>query len=104
MQPDLQWKEQTIARFMHLSRLHLGLLQAPVAVRPPERAAKPSRQILRSLIVAGSLGALFGGPAFATDASRAADPTKRSNSPHSARTKANEQGLSDKASLSGKYR
>jgi hypothetical protein len=105
MQPTQQWQDQTLARFMHVSRRHLGLMQAPVAVRPPRRVAGPSRQILRSLIVAGSLGALFGGSAFATEASRQADPTKRSQSTHGARAKADErQDLSHKPSLSGKFR
>jgi len=108
MQPDPQWQKQILARFMHVSRLHLGLLQAPVALRPPRRVAGPSRQILRSLIVAGSLGALFGGPAFATEASRQTDPTKRSNcthsGTHSARAKADKrQDLSTMPSPSGKY-
>lgn len=105
MQPDQQWQDQTLARFMHVSRRHLGLMQAPVAVRPPRRVAGPNRHILRSLIVAGSLGALFGGPAFATEASRQTDPTKRSHSPHGTRAKADEsKDLSQKPSLSGKYR
>ena len=61
--------------------------------------------ISRRSIAFAVAATLFGGPAFATDASRPADPTKRSNSPHSTRTKTNErQDLSDKASLSGKYR
>jgi len=105
MQPDQQWQDHTLARFMHVSRRHLGLMQAPVAVRPPRRVAGPSRQILRSLIVAGSLGALVGGPAFATEASRPTDPAKRSHSAHGARANADEgQDLSQKPSLSGKYR
>lgn len=105
MQPNHHWQDQTIARFLHLSRLHLGLQQAPTALRPPHRKARSARHIIRSLIVAGSLGALFGGPAFACEGSRPADPNKRSNNPHSTRAKADDgQHQSTGPALSAKNR
>jgi hypothetical protein len=41
MQPEPHWQERTLTRFLQLSRLHLGLIQAPAAVRQPRRAARP---------------------------------------------------------------
>lgn len=89
MQPDRHWQEQTFARFMHESRRYLGLLQAPVIIKPPRRIGGRSRQVLRSLVVAGSLGALFGNPAFASEASYQLEPGKRNQNTYN-RLKANE--------------
>lgn len=91
MQPEPHWQERTLTRFLQLSRLHLGLIQATTAVRPPRRVAGSTRQILRSLVVAGSLGTLFGSPAFASETSRPAEPGKRNQSTHSPRIKADDQ-------------
>lgn len=104
MQPNHHWQEQTLARFMQVSRLHLGLMHTPVAVRPPRRVAGHCRHMLRSLLVAGSLGALFSGSAFASE-STSADSTKRSANEQNTRYKGNERvahhaGLS----LHGKHR
>lgn len=105
MHSNRHWHDQTLARFIRVSRRHLGLMQAPVAVRPPRRVAGPCRQILRSLLVAGSLGALFGGPAFATEASRPPDPAKRSPSAHSTRANGDERpDHSPGFTVDGKYR
>ena len=106
MQTDPQWQDQILVHFMQLSRRHLGLMQAPLAVRPPRRVAGPLRQILRSLLVAGSLGALFGGRAFATEASHPTDlTTKHSTSTLSTRARLdNPQDLVVMSALSGKYR
>lgn len=67
MQTDLHWQEQTLARFLLATRQHLGLMQAPAGLRPPHRATGSSRKLLRSLVVASSLGAMFGAPAFASE-------------------------------------
>jgi hypothetical protein len=105
MQPNHFWQEQTLARFIQTSRLHLGLMQAPVAVKPPRRVAGPYRQILRSLLVAGSLGALFSGPAFACEASTQSDPAKRSDKTQSTRFKSDDRGSeTHKLSLHDKNR
>lgn len=39
MQPNLPSQDGTIAQFLHLSRIHLGLMQVPVAAMPPRRIA-----------------------------------------------------------------
>ncbi|MBS1139328.1 MAG: hypothetical protein H6R13_781 [Proteobacteria bacterium] len=104
MQTDHHWQELTLARFMQISRLHLGLMQAPVAIRPPQRVAGACRHVLRSLLVAGSLGALFSGTAFASE-SISTDPAKRSENAQSTRTKCNERSAhSIEFSLHGKKR
>jgi hypothetical protein len=60
--------------------------------------------MLRSLLVAGSLGALFSGSAFASE-SISADPAKRSENTQSARSKGDERAThSPGFSLHGKYR
>src|SRR5574343_773980 len=105
MQPEPHWQEQTLARFLHLSRLYLGLTPAPAAIRPPRRIAGSTRQMLRSLVVAGSLGALFGSPAFAGEEARPAETGKRSPSTHSPRTKADEQSPHDhRISIAARHR
>src|SRR5574343_316507 len=105
MQPEPHRQERTLSRFLQLSRLHLGLIQAPATVRPPRRVAGSTRQMLRSLVVAGSLGALFGSPAFAGEAARPAETGKRSPSTHSPRTKADEQSPHDhRISIAARHR
>ena len=89
MPPEPLCQEQTRARFIELSRLHLGLVQATV-VEPPRRVAGPTRQMLRSLVVAGSIGALFGSPAFASEVSRQTEPGKRHQNTQSSRLKADD--------------
>jgi hypothetical protein len=42
MQPEPHWQERTLTRFLQLSRLHLGLIQAPATVRQSRRAARPN--------------------------------------------------------------
>jgi hypothetical protein len=91
MQTEPHRQERTLSRFLQLSRLHFGLIQAPAAVSPPRRIAGSTRQMLRSLVVAGSLGALLGSPAaFAGETSRPAEPGKRNQNTHSPRLKAND--------------
>ena len=105
MQPEPHRQERTLSRFLQLSRLHLGLIQAPAAVRPPRRVTGSTRQMLRSLVVAGSLGALFGSPAFASETSRPAEPGKRHQNTHSPRAKADEQpAYGHRLSIPGKHR
>ncbi len=98
MPPSQEGPQQTTARFMLASRLHLGLIETSPALRPPRQVSGPLRRTLHSLIVAGLFGGLFGEPAFATVASRlpgesgesgpagsfelAEDQPARSNSPH----------------------
>ena len=103
MQPDHHWQEQTLARFMRVSRLHLGLMRTPVAVRPPRRVAGHCRHILRSLLVAGSLGALFSGSAFASEGI-STDSSKRSANAQSARLKDDQRGYAHRQTLPGKTR
>ena len=104
MQHNLPSQDGTIAQFLHLSRIHLGLMQVPVAAMPPRRIAGNIRHVLRSLIVAGSLGALFGSPAFASSASREPEPPDRSHSTHGVRTATGDQAtLSKTHSLNSKY-
>lgn len=105
MQHNLPSQDGTIAQFLHLSRIHLGLMQVPVAAMPPRRIAGNIRHVLRSLIVAGSLGALFGSPAFASSASREPEPAERNQGAHSLRTvTGNQPNLSHLPSLNGKSR
>lgn len=105
MQPEPHRQERTLSRFLQLSRLHLGLIQATATVRPPRRVAGSTRQMLRSLVVAGSLGALFGSPAFASESSRPAEPGKRQQNTYSARSKADEQpAYSHRLAVPGKRR
>lgn len=58
-------QERTIAAFLETSRIHLNL-------NPPRSRPGPHRWFaaphLRSLLIAGSLGALFGAPAIANTA------------------------------------
>ncbi|MBU1363330.1 MAG: hypothetical protein KKE51_05840 [Gammaproteobacteria bacterium] len=89
MQTDPHWQEQTLARFILASRQHLGLVQAPADLTPPHPIARSGRKLLRSLVVASSLGALFGTTAFASEASR--EPAKRSPNEHGTRLKASER-------------
>lgn len=91
MQTDPHWQEQTLARFILASRQHLGLMQAPASIKPPRRFAGSSRKLLRSLVIASSLGALFGASAFASETSR--DATKRSPNEPGTRMKADERTL-----------
>jgi hypothetical protein len=103
MQTDPHWQEQTLARFILASRQHLGLVQAPAGLRPPRRVAGSSRKLLRSLVVASSLGALFGATAFAGEASR--EPAKRSPNEHGTRMKAdNRAAHAHRLSLHGRNR
>ena len=88
MQTDPHWQEQTLARFILASRQHLGLMQAPASLGPPRRVAGSSRKLLRSLVVASSLGALFGAPAFASEASN--EPAKRNANEPGPRVKADD--------------
>lgn len=104
MQPNHHWQEQTLDRFMQVSRLHLGLMHTPVAVRPPRRVAGRCRHMLRSLLVAGSLGALFSGSAFASEGI-SADSAKRGANAKSVRCKGNERVAHPSGlSLHGKHR
>lgn len=103
MQTDPHWQEQTLARFMLASRQHLGLMQAPANLKPPRRVAGSTRKLLRSLVVASSLGALFGAPAFASEASR--EPAKRSPNEHGSRMKADDRAAhAHRLSLHGRNR
>ncbi len=86
MQSDPPRQAQTLARFMHVSRLYFGLTQPQAAL---QQADKP-RYRWRSLLLAGSLGALFGSPAFAAEASRQADPAKRNPNAQTTRHKADD--------------
>ena len=87
MQSNLQSQDGIIAQFLHL------------------RIAGNRRQVLHSLIVAGSLGALFGNPAFASSASREPEPAERNQGAHSLRTvTGNQPNLSHLPSLNGKSR
>ncbi len=86
MQTDPHWQEQALAHFILASRQHLGLMPAPAGLRPPRRVAGSSRKLLRSLVVASSLGALLGAPTFASEANR--EPAKRNPNEHGTRHKA----------------
>ena len=61
----LRARERTVATFLETSRIHFNL-------NPPRSHAGSQRWFtgphMRSLLIAGSLGALFGGPAFADTA------------------------------------
>jgi hypothetical protein len=103
MQTDPHWQEQTLARFILASRQHLGLMRAPASIRPPRRVAGSTRKLLRSLIIASSLGTLFGAPAFASEAGR--EPAKRNTNEHSTRLKADQRAVhAHRLSLHGRYR
>lgn len=105
MQPEPHRQERTLSRFLQLSRLHLGLIQAPAAAKPPRRVTGSTRQMLRSLVVAGSLGALFGSPALASETGRPAEPGKRHQNTQSPRIKADDQpSYSHRLSIPGKDR
>jgi hypothetical protein len=91
MQTDPHWQEQTLARFILASRQHFGLIQAPTSIRPPRHVAGSTRKLLRSLVVASSLGALFGAPAFASGASR--ELAKRSPNEHDTQVQADESAV-----------
>ena len=74
-------------------------------IKPPRRIAGSTRQMLRSLVVAGSLGALFGSPAFAGETSRTSEPGKRNQNTHSPRIKAADPSPhSHRLSIPGKNR
>jgi hypothetical protein len=106
MQPEPHWQEQIIARFMHTSRLYLGLMHTPASIQPPRHIAGSNRKLLRSLLIASSLGALFGNSAYATaEASRQSEPAKRSPNTQSKRTDAdNYTTYSHRLSIHGRYR
>lgn len=105
MQPEPHWQAQTVGRFIELSRLYLGLMPATATIKPPRRIAGSTRQMLRSLVVAGSLGALFGSPAFAGETSRTTEPGKRNQNTHSPRIKAADPSPhSHRLSIPGKNR
>ena len=105
MQSNLQSQDGIIAQFLHLSRIHLGLMQIQVTEMPPRRIAGNMRQVLHSLIVAGTRGTLFGNPAFASSASREPEPAERNQGAHSLRTvTGNQPNLSHLPSLNGKSR
>ena len=106
MQPEPHWQRQILARFMHASRLHLGLMHTPASIRPPRHIAGSNRKLLRSLLIASSLGALFGNSAYATaEASRQSEPAKRSPNTQSKRTDAdNYASYSHRLSIHGRYR
>ncbi len=82
MQPNQFWQEQVVDQFLHASRLHLGLAQAPVASRPPLKLARICRRTVRSLLVVGTLGGLLNYPAFATEASRLPDDFEMTTTRH----------------------
>jgi len=105
MQPEPHWQEQIIARFIHTSRLHLGLMHAPASIEPPHRIAGSNRKLLRSLVIASSLGTLFGSTAYATEASRQSEPAKRSPNTQSKRSEADNYAThSHRLSIHGRYR
>ena len=105
MQTDPHWQEQTLARFILASRQHLGLIQVPASIKPPRRIAGSSRKLLRSLVIASSLGALFSAPAIASEGSRQSEPVKRSPNAHGPRGNAdNQTGHSHRLSGHGRYR
>ena len=105
MQTDPHWQEQILARFILASRQHLGLIQAPTSIRPPRRVAGSSRKLLRSLVIASSLGALFGAPAFASEASRQSESAKRSPNAHGTRAKVDDlTAHAHRLSIHGRYR
>lgn len=103
MQTDPHWQEQILARFILTSRQHLGLMRAPASIKPPPRVAGSSRKLLRSLLIASSLGALFGASAFASEANR--EPAKRSPNAHGTRGNADNQAAhSNRLSIYGRNR
>jgi hypothetical protein len=103
MQTDPHWQEQILARFILASRQHFGLMRAPAGIRPPRRVSGSSRKLLRSLVIASSLGALFGAPAFASEASR--ETAKRSPNEHPSRIKADDRAAhSQRLSTHGRNR
>jgi hypothetical protein len=105
MQPEPHWQEQTIARFMHTSRLHLGLMHPTASIRPPRRIAGSNRKLLRSLVIASPLGALFGNAACATEAGHQTEPAKRSpNMPGKRSATDSYAPHSQRLSIHGRYR
>ncbi|MBL8428636.1 MAG: hypothetical protein JNJ95_01915 [Dechloromonas sp.] len=103
MQTDPHWQEQTLARFILASRRHLGLMQAAASPDAPRRVAGSTRKLLRSLVVASSLGALFGAPAFATEASR--ERARHSPNEHDTQVKADDRAAqAHRLSRHGQYR
>lgn len=57
------WQARTIANFLETSRRHFGLPGRRHYSSLPVRYSR--RTIFRSLLIAGSIGSLFGGPAYA---------------------------------------
>ena len=88
-----------------MRRLLAAVVAGAIGSRPPRRVTGSTRQMLRSLVVAGSLGALFGSPAFASETARPAEPGKRHQNTHSPRAKADEQpAYGHRLSIPGKHR
>lgn len=79
MQPISPVEDQVITAFLAASRQYLGLNIAPVRTlfaNPGNRIYR-YRQALKSLLVAGSLGAIVGNPAFATEVINPASNAER---------------------------
>ena len=66
------WQAKTIANFLEASRRHFGLPGRRHYTSMPARYSR--RTIFRSLLIAGSVGSLFGGPVFA-EHDRRAEPS-----------------------------
>lgn len=62
-----QRQSPTVARFLLLARRHFGLdLAAAPQYRPARKASRPIRQgLLRTLLIAGSIGGMLGTTAYA---------------------------------------
>lgn len=92
MQPSHSRQEQILARFIQVSRQHLGLLQPAFAPQPRRRVDGRYSQAIRSLLIAGSLGALCSGSAFASKAGSQSDPAKRDENPQNSSIESKERG------------
>lgn len=77
-----RWQENAIDQFLLVSRAHLGL------ERRQRRAWSPlhrlRRGILRSMLVIGSIGGLFGGTAYADASNRSTEARAERTTPNRA--------------------
>ncbi len=78
---------KTIAQFLEASRIYFGLPVRRRSTRMSHRPFSHSRKLLRSLLLATSIGAAFGSPAFAdTDSEVPPSVGSRSDQPQSDNT------------------
>lgn len=75
-----RWQDNTINQFLLVSRTHLGLERRQRRTWSPLHRLR--RGILRSMLVIGSIGGLFGGTAYADAGNRSTEARTERTAPN----------------------